>query len=146
VAVVMREAATRSNLSQEERCCWVFGALLHDVGKLALPARVLAMPRPLTPGERIRVQGHVHYGLWLLERALCVSRARAFAPFPFLHHERPDGNGYPLGSVGEQPPGGALFLGVVDACVAMRERRPYRAPRSHDVAPDEPFRHRGESV
>ncbi len=142
VAVVMREAATRLDLSSEERCRWVFGALLHGVGKLALPARLLTTPRSLTSGERARVQKHVHYGLLLLDRALGVPRARAFAPFVFLHHERPDGNGYPLGLVGEQIPRGVLFLSVADAYVAMREYRPYRIPRTHDEAMDELFRHR----
>ena len=143
VAAVMRAAAARLDLSPGEHCRFVFGALLHDVGKLALPARLLAAPRPLTPGEQARVRRHVHYGLLLVERALGVSRARPLAPFVFLHHERPDGNGYPLGLAGEQIPKGVLYLSVADAYVAMRERRPYRAPRSHDEALDELFRHRG---
>ena len=143
VAAVMRVAATRFGVSRKERCRWVFGALLHDVGKLVLPASLLMKSRPLGDHEWARLKRHVHYGLYLVEQALSVEDARPLAPFLFLHHERPDGEGYPLGLTRGQIPREVHLLSIADAYVAMREPRPYRPARSHEEVMKELHRRRG---
>jgi len=143
VAAVMHVAATRFGLPRKERCRWVFGALLHDVGKLVLPASLLLKTRPLGEREWARLKRHVHHGLYLVEQALGAEGARPLAPFLFLHHERPDGAGYPLGLARGQIPREVHLLSIADAYVAMREPRPYRPARAHEEVMEELDRRRG---
>lgn len=105
------------------------GALLHDIGMLGLPAKLLLKPGPLTPAEREIVEQHpiiardVLLGDPLLEPALAI---------PYSHHERWDGEGYPVGLAGEQIPLAARLFAVVDHWEALTTDRPFRRawPRS----------------
>jgi len=106
-------------------------ALLHDIGKLGIPDRVLHKPGPLTQEEYDQVKQHVIIGADILS---------AFAfPGPLAlivrhHHENWDGTGYPDGLQGEAIPIGARVLSIVDCYDALTSDRPYRRALSHGCA------------
>ncbi len=99
------------------------GGGLHDLGKLAIPQRVLMKPTALTPAEIARIREHPRAGARLLAP---ITPARPALPYVLFHHERWDGEGYPTGRGGAQIPIGARVLAVVDAFDAMTSDRPYR--------------------
>jgi putative nucleotidyltransferase with HDIG domain len=107
------------------------GALLHDVGKLALKPDLLGKPGPLTPGERARVQTHPLEGARLVTRLTDMQHA---LPCVLYHHERWDGRGYPMRLVGEAIPLEARLIGIADAFDAMTSVRPYRGAMSVEAA------------
>src|SRR2546423_6612849 len=99
------------------------GALLHDIGKIAVPDFILNKPGKLTAEEFNRMKLHTVVGAQIL--------SRVEFPFPVVpvvrhHHERWDGGGYPDGLKGEVIPLTARILSVVDCFDAVREDRPYR--------------------
>jgi putative nucleotidyltransferase with HDIG domain len=99
-------------------------AVLHDVGKLAIPDAVLFKPGRLDPEEYEQVKAHAELGAQIVRDLLDdeqVSWVRG-------HHERPDGRGYPDGHTAAEIPDGAAILGVADAYDAMTVARPYSAP------------------
>jgi putative two-component system response regulator len=112
----------------------VFGALLHDVGKIGISEAVLTKPGPLTAPEWSEMRRHPEIGERICQP---LSAARLFAPIVRHHHERWDGAGYPDGLQGEAIPIGARIVGLVDAFDAMTHDRPYRAARSVDAALEE---------
>jgi PAS domain S-box-containing protein/putative nucleotidyltransferase with HDIG domain len=99
------------------------GALLHDIGKLGVPDRILFKSGTLTEDEWVLMRKHPEYAyemllpIWYLEPALDI---------PHCHHERWDGTGYPRGLKGEQIPHAARLFAVVDVWDALRSDRPYR--------------------
>lgn len=105
-------------------------ALLHDIGKLGVPDRILRKPGPLTAEEYDRVKQHPVIGADILsaialpELALIVRH----------HHENWDGTGYPDRLSGETIPVGARVLAIVDCYDALTSERPYRRPLSHQAA------------
>jgi HD-GYP domain-containing protein (c-di-GMP phosphodiesterase class II) len=99
------------------------GGVVHDVGKLAVPKRVLMKRTALTPAEIARIREHPHAGARLLAP---ITSARPALPYVLFHHERWDGHGYPTGRCGAEIPIGARVLAVVDAFDAMTSDRPYR--------------------
>jgi diguanylate cyclase (GGDEF)-like protein/putative nucleotidyltransferase with HDIG domain len=105
-------------------------ALLHDIGKIALPERVLGKPGPLTDDERALVERHTIIGHELL-RDLGNGDAAAFV---LHHHERWDGAGYPHGLTGAEIPIGARIILVADAFDALTSDRVYRRAVSVDAA------------
>ena len=107
------------------------GALLHDIGKLAIPARILRKPGPLTNPELERVRYHPVAGARLVQ---ALAPARATLACALYHHERWDGGGYPLGRSGGRIPPEARLLAVVDAFDAMTFGRPFRRPLTVDAA------------
>jgi diguanylate cyclase (GGDEF)-like protein len=106
-------------------------ALLHDVGKLVVPVRMLAKPGPLSADEFAQVRLHPRVGAELLADLPGAASAAAIVR---THHERWDGLGYPDGLRGEAIPLGARILAVVDAFTAMIQPRPHRDARSHAAA------------
>jgi putative nucleotidyltransferase with HDIG domain len=106
-------------------------ALLHDIGKLAVPEHILSKPGPLTADERKKVQIHAQVGAEIVG---AVPFPCPVAPLIRSHHERWDGAGYPAGLRGEQIPVGARILAVVDCFDALTSERPYRRAVSQDVA------------
>jgi HD-GYP domain-containing protein (c-di-GMP phosphodiesterase class II) len=118
-------------LPQRKLAMLVFAAAVHDIGKIAVPSRVLAKPGPLEPWERLAVQRHPAEGQRLLEPHVSSPELLAIVR---SHHERWDGEGYPDGLAGEQIPLGARVVAVADAFTAMVEPRPYRKPLSGDLA------------
>jgi putative nucleotidyltransferase with HDIG domain len=107
------------------------GALLHDVGKLALRPELFGKPGPLSDAERAYVQTHPLEGARLVRR---LPEARPALPSVLYHHERWDGGGYPARLSGEAIPIEARLIGIADAFDAMTSLRPYRGPLSEDAA------------
>jgi len=105
-------------------------ALLHDVGKIALPESVLNKPGPLNDEERSLMQRHPIIGFELM-RDLGISQAAAFV---LHHHERWDGQGYPHALSGAEIPFGSRIILVADAFDALTSDRAYRRGVSVDAA------------
>lgn len=100
------------------------GTLLHDIGKLATPARILLKPGALTDEEREIMCRHPGYAHEWLSPIPFLRRAMEI---PYGHHEKWDGTGYPRGLKGEQIPLSARIFALVDAWDALLSDRPYRA-------------------
>jgi putative nucleotidyltransferase with HDIG domain len=98
-------------------------ALLHDIGKLAVPEYIISKPGKLTPEEFEKMKVHPVVGAEILER---VRFPYAVAPIVQSHHEKWDGSGYPDGLAGEQIPIGARILSAVDCLDALASDRQYR--------------------
>jgi putative two-component system response regulator len=99
------------------------GALLHDIGKLGIPDRILLKPGKLTEEEWETMKLHPVYAYeWLAP----IAYLRPALDIPRYHHERWDGTGYPCGLVGEEIPLAARIFAVVDVWDAMTNDRPYR--------------------
>lgn len=107
------------------------GALLHDIGKMAIPDAVLLKPGPLTPEEWDIMRRHP---LTAYELLSSIAFLRPALDIPYCHHERWDGTGYPRGLRGQQIPFAARIFAVADAYDAMRSNRPYRSAKSDDEA------------
>ena len=106
------------------------GAILHDIGKICIPDRVLLKQGPLDEVEHALVRTHPIVGDRLLEPLDLVASVR---PVVRHHHERWDGGGYPDGLAGEGIPLTARIVAVADAVEAMSARRPYRQPLDRDA-------------
>ncbi len=106
-------------------------ALLHDIGKLAVPDYILNKPGRLTAAEFEKMKVHTIIGASILE---CVSFPYPLVPIVKHHHERWDGTGYPGGLKGEQIPITARILAVVDCFDAVREDRQYRKGLTREQA------------
>jgi putative nucleotidyltransferase with HDIG domain len=102
-------------------------ALLHDVGKLAVPERILNKPGGLTPAEFERMKLHARVGAEILSE---VDFPYPLVPIVLHHHENWDGTGYPDGLRGTDIPLGARILAVVDCFDALTSDRPYRRAMS----------------
>jgi HD-GYP domain-containing protein (c-di-GMP phosphodiesterase class II) len=98
-------------------------AILHDIGKLAVPAAILDLARPLNSHERAVVRSHTIHGAEILA---AIAGLQHLAPLVRASHERWDGTGYPDGLRGEQIPPTARIVFAVDAYDAMTNDRPYR--------------------
>jgi HD-GYP domain-containing protein (c-di-GMP phosphodiesterase class II) len=110
------------------------GALLHDIGELALPDALLRKPAPLTPDERALVQLHPSLGSDLIARVPYLAAAAAVVRDA---HERPDGLGFPRGSRGADVWIGARIVAVADAFDTMTRPRVFRDAISEAEARDE---------
>lgn len=99
------------------------GALLHDVGKIAIPDAILLKPAPLSDEEWQIMRKHPVYARSMIEPITFLQSALAI---PLYHHERYDGSGYPHGLAGEQIPIEARIFAVVDVWDALTSDRPYR--------------------
>ena len=123
VRVYAVELAREMGVHDQELECLRAAALLHDIGKLALPERIISKPGKLTPEEFEKVKAHPLVGAEILQRVgfdpLVPAIVRA-------HHERWDGRGYPDGLRGDQIPLGARILSAVDALDALSTDRRYR--------------------
>ncbi|HEV8546686.1 MAG TPA: diguanylate cyclase [Candidatus Limnocylindrales bacterium] len=115
-------------------------ALLHDVGKVAVPQEILDKPAALTSAEWRTVVQHPRIGQVILEQAAALKDA---VPIILHHHERFSGHGYPFGLRGNEIPLGARIVSIADAYDAMTHDRPYKRAMSHDNAIKELRRHAG---
>ncbi len=105
------------------------GALLHDIGKLAIPDGILLKPGPLTDDEWEIMRKHPGYAYEMLAP---IAFLRQALDIPYCHHEKWDGTGYPRGIKGEQIPMPARIFAVVDVWEALSSDRPYRAAWPED--------------
>jgi diguanylate cyclase (GGDEF)-like protein/putative nucleotidyltransferase with HDIG domain len=106
-------------------------ALLHDIGKLAVPEHILSKPGPLTPEEFQKIRAHPKVGADIVSS---VPFPYPVAPLILSHHERWDGKGYPAGLKGEDIPLGARILSVVDYFDALMAERPYHKAMGFEAA------------
>jgi putative two-component system response regulator len=115
--------ADKLGLSEDLRIALRRGGLIHDIGKLAVPERILLKPGPLDPEERRIMEQHTIIG----ERICAPLRSfRNVLPIIRHHHERWDGSGYPDGLKGEAIPLTARILQITDVYDALTTTRPYR--------------------
>jgi len=113
-------------------------SLLHDIGKVAIPAQIFEKPGPLSPEEWESVVQHPRIGQVIIEEVATVRDAGAII---LHHHERFSGHGYPHGLRGTEIPLGARIVAIADAYDAMVQDRPYRSSIGHDAAIAELRRH-----
>src|SRR5258708_16915587 len=106
-------------------------ALLHDIGKLAVPEHILSKPGPLTPEEFQKIRAHPKVGADIVSS---VPFPYPVAPLILSHHERWDGKGYPAGLKGAEIPLGARILSVVDYFAALMAERPYHKAMTSEAA------------
>jgi putative nucleotidyltransferase with HDIG domain len=110
------------------------GALLHDIGKIAVPDAVLLKEGPLTSDEWQQMRDHVSHGLRIIDGIDFLAGAR---PIVGQHHEKYDGSGYPSGLGGESIHIYARIFAVADAFDALMSDRPYRAASCYSTARSE---------
>src|SRR6201981_1964028 len=117
------EVAKELSLAEEQIEALRAAALLHDIGKLAVPEQIINKPGKLTPEEFEKMKVHPLVGAEILDR---VAFPYPVAPIVRSHHERWDGTGYPEGLSGESIPVGARILAAVDCLDALASHRQYR--------------------
>jgi putative nucleotidyltransferase with HDIG domain len=115
--------ARRMGFSDEDMVHIRRGAILHDIGKMAIPDAILLKRGPLTEEERAVMQQHTLYAYQLLSP---IPFLRSSLDIPYCHHEKWDGSGYPRGLKGEDIPLIARIFTVVDVWDALCFDRPYR--------------------
>ncbi|TSK07819.1 MAG: HD domain-containing protein [Geobacter sp.] len=117
-----------------------YGALLHDIGKIAVPDRILLKPGKLTDEEWAEMRKHPEAGFHILKQ---IGFLEGAARIVHAHHERYDGKGYPEGTRGEAIPVGARIFMVADVYDALTSPRPYRSAVSHHEAAMEILKDKG---
>jgi PAS domain S-box-containing protein len=115
--------------SEEELAHIRRGALLHDMGKMAIPDEILQKPGPLTEEEWKVMRRHPEYAHDMLS---AISYLRPALDIPLYHHERWDGSGYPRGLKGEDIPKIARLFAIIDVWDALSSDRPYRKSLRRD--------------
>lgn len=123
--------ACKLGLSEEQVTAIYLGALLRDVGMVAVSESVLNRAGPLNDDETVMLRRHVDSGESIIANIPYLSRC---VPIIRAHHERPDGTGYPLGLTGTEIPLEARIVGLVDAYCSLTSDRPYRLARSPEDA------------
>jgi PAS domain S-box-containing protein/putative nucleotidyltransferase with HDIG domain len=123
VTQVTVQLARRLGLSEEALVHVRRGALLHDIGKMGIPDRILRKAGPLDAEELDIMRRHPEYAVQMLSP---IDYLRPALDIPFCHHERWDGSGYPRGLAGEEIPLPARIFAVVDVWDALYSDRPYR--------------------
>jgi len=116
------------------------GALLHDIGKIAIPDSILLKPEPLTDEEWVVMRSHAQIGYDIIKASPDL---KGPAELVGSHHEKWDGTGYPNGLSKEEIPIGARIFALADAYDAMRSDRPYRMGMPSEMAIAELKQHRG---
>ncbi len=117
------KVAETLGFSKEELSHIRRGALLHDMGKMAIPDDILQKPGPLNETEWEKMRRHPMYAYEMLSP---ISYLLPALDIPFCHHERWNGSGYPRGLKGEEIPLVARLFAIVDVWDALRSDRPYR--------------------
>ncbi|MDZ4799255.1 MAG: diguanylate cyclase [Bryobacteraceae bacterium] len=123
VSIYAEAIGLEMGLSESDRNALRAAALLHDIGKLAVPEHIISKPGRLTPEEFEKMKIHPLVGAEILER---VQFPYPVVPIVAAHHEKWDGTGYPYGLRGEDIPIGARILSAVDCLDALSSDRQYR--------------------
>jgi diguanylate cyclase (GGDEF)-like protein/putative nucleotidyltransferase with HDIG domain len=131
VRIYAMEIARELELNESEESALRAAAILHDIGKLAVPEHIISKPGRLTPEEFEKMKIHPVVGAEILER---VQFPYPVVPIVRAHHEKWDGTGYPYGIAGEDIPIGARILSVVDCLDALATDRQYRRALPLDEA------------
>ncbi|NMA55029.1 MAG: diguanylate cyclase [Firmicutes bacterium] len=118
-------------LSPSELNDLALAALLHDIGKVGIPDKILTKEGALTPEEKEQMKQHPEIGYRIVMASYGLPKV---AEAVLAHHEWWDGTGYPLGLKGEDIPLKARIIAIVDAYDALTQERPYRKPRGHQQA------------
>ncbi len=140
IATIVVAMAKRLQLPDADIDRLRMAALLHDVGKVAVPQEILEKPSALTSAEWRAVVQHPRIGQVILEQAAALKDA---VPIILHHHERYAGHGYPYGLRANEIPLGARIVAVADAYDAMISDRPYKRAMTHEAAIAELRRHAG---
>lgn len=134
VALISMALAHQLGMKNDDVQALYMAAMVHDIGKVAVPSEILTKPTHLTSLEMQMVQEHAETGYQILKDI----------PFPWpiaemvhQHHERLDGSGYPKGLIGDEICLEARILAVADTIEAMATHRPYRSARGLATAMDE---------
>ncbi len=123
VTILTQRLARFMGVSGDDLIHITRGALLHDIGKMAIPDSILLKPGPLTEEERELIKQHPRFAYEMLKRIEFLHPA---LDIPYCHHEKWDGSGYPRGLKGEEIPLAARIFPVVDVWDALTSDRPYR--------------------
>jgi HD-GYP domain-containing protein (c-di-GMP phosphodiesterase class II) len=107
------------------------GAILHDIGKMGIPDKILLKPGPLTEAEWEIMRQHPGYAYQMLSP---ITYLRPALVIPYCHHEKWDGSGYPRQLKGDQIPLEARIFAIADVWDALRSDRPYRPSLIRDEA------------
>jgi putative nucleotidyltransferase with HDIG domain len=124
VTVMTLKLAQALGITDEELTHIRRGSLLHDIGKMGVPDRILLKPDKLTDEEWVSMRKHPGFAYDMLAP---VAYLRPALDIPYCHHEKWDGTGYPRGLKGDQIPLPARIFAIVDVWDALRSDRPYRA-------------------
>jgi len=127
------QLARRMNLNETELVHVRRGAILHDIGKMAIPDSILLKSTALTDSEKEIIRQHPRYAHDMLSSIPYLHQS---LDIPLYHHEKWDGTGYPNGLKGEQIPLSARLFAVVDVFDAVTSDRPYRSAWSKEKALD----------
>jgi PAS domain S-box-containing protein len=123
--LTIKFARTLGLFSEEELLHMRRGALLHDMGKMAIPDEILQKPGPLNEAEWEKMRQHPRYAYEMLSP---ISYLQPAMDIPLCHHERWNGSGYPRGLKGEEIPLSARLFAIIDVWDALCSDRPYRKP------------------
>jgi putative two-component system response regulator len=127
VAIYAVATGVQLGLAEDDLKALLVAALLHDIGKIAVPDHILGKPGALTPDEYAVIREHPAGGAAILARSTSLSIG---IPGVLHHHERWDGGGYPHGLAGEEIPLAGRILAAADTFDAIVTARPYRGPRT----------------
>ena len=130
VTILTQKLARCMGVDDDDMVHVTRGALLHDIGKMAIPDGILLKPGPLTDDERKLIQKHPVYAYEMLSP---IEFLRSAIDIPYCHHEKWDGTGYPRGLKGEDIPFAARIFPVIDVWDALTSDRPYRKGLPQDV-------------
>lgn len=134
VVVYSRLMAEKLKLNNQEKNNLIYGAYMHDVGKINVPKEVLNKKMPLTNEEWELLKQHSENGVEIVSQ---VNKLEGAIPIILHHHEKFDGTGYPHQLKGEEIPYLARILCVVDSFDAMTSNRPYNKMKSYQEAIEE---------
>jgi len=123
VTILTQRLARQMGVGDEDLTHITRGALLHDIGKMAISDKILLKPGKLTDEERALIQKHPEYAYEMLKRIEFLLPA---IHIPYCHHEKWDGTGYPRRLKGEEIPFSARIFPVIDVYDALISDRPYR--------------------
>jgi len=143
VAELAERIALRMSLSGAQARDVRYAAMLHDIGKVAVPSEILLKPGPLTDEEWVTMRSHAAVGGELVAR---IDAFAHLAPAVRASHERWDGGGYPDGLAGESIPLAARIIAACDTYDAIVTDRPYRRGRTPGEACDELARVAGSQL
>lgn len=141
VADISAAIARKMDFNDERIEYLKMAAMIHDIGKISVPAEILCKPTRLSAAEFNIIKEHPFTGYKILKE---IDFPYPLAKMVYQHHERIDGSGYPQGLSGDQILMEAKILAVADVVEAMASHRPYRSALGIDVALDEIIKNKGQ--